>query len=312
MNLIDTRVCVTGGYGFLGRNIVRKLREEGADVFIPDHREYDLRDKLSVHRMLFDNAPQVVVHCAATVGGIGLNKQRPADLFYDNAIMGINLMDEVSKWGVEKYVQLGTVCAYPKFTPEPFKEEDLWNGYPEETNAPYGIAKRMLITMADAYRKQYGLNTITLLPVNLYGPADHFEVEKSHVIPAIIRRFHEAIIAKEKLVMLWGTGKATREFLYVKDAAEGIVRAIRLYDGDQPVNIGSGRSISIGALAYMIASKMGYTGDIVFDPSMPDGQPRRQLDVAKAKDLFGFEATTPLTTGLDATIKWYKECEKYL
>lgn len=312
MNLQDKRVLVTGGTGFLGRNIVRKLREEGADVSVPQHDEYDLRKETSVRWMMQDYEPSIVIHCAAKVGGIGLNKAKPGELFYDNAIMGINMMEEARSFGVEKYVQLGTVCAYPKHTFEPFKEEDLWSGYPEETNAPYGISKRMLITMADAYRKQYGLNTITLLPVNLYGPGDHFEVEKSHVIPAIIRRFSEAIEAKNSWVTLWGTGNATREFLYVKDAADAVVRAVRLYDGDQPVNIGSGESITISGLARLIATKMDYFGDIVFDPSMPDGQPKRRLDVTKARELFGFQATTSLSDGIEKTVKWYKSCEKYL
>lgn len=312
MNLRDKRVLVTGGTGFLGRNIVRELGRHGADVYAPTHNTYDLMNKTDVWRLFEHTLPQVVIHCAAKVGGIGLNKAKPGELFYDNALMGIHVMEESRIHRVEKYVQLGTVCAYPKHTPEPFKEEDLWNGYPEETNAPYGISKRMLITMADAYRKQYGLNTITLLPVNLYGPGDHFEVEKSHVIPAIIRRFHEAIEAKNTHVVLWGTGRATREFLYIKDAAEAIIKATQLYDGDQPVNVGSGKSIDIFTLACHIALKMGYDGEIVFDPSMPDGQPKRELDVAEAKKLFGFEATTSLSDGLDETIKWYKRCVKYL
>lgn len=312
MNLQGKRVVVTGGRGFLGRNIVRALRLCGADILTVHHSMYDLREKDSVRRMFKDTDPQVVIHCAAKVGGIGLNKAKPGELFYDNAIMGINVMEESRIHGVEKYVQLSTVCSYPSETVEPFKEEDLWNGYPERTNAPYGIAKRMLITMADAYSKQYGLNTITLLPVNLYGPSDHFEKEKSHVIPAIIRRFDEAIKTGNKSVTLWGTGKATREFLYVKDAAEAVVLAVRLYDHTFPVNIGSGESISIKSLAQLIAIKMDYNGEIVFDPSMPDGQANRRLDVTLAKELFGFEATTPLSKGLDETIKWYKECEKYL
>lgn len=311
MNLKGKRVMITGGHGFLGRNIKRALVPHSVETFSPNHYYYDLREKSEVQRA-FNFDPQIVIHCAATVGGIGLNKARPADLFYDNAVMGINILDEAAKRHIEKYVQLGTVCAYPKFAPEPFKEEDLWNGYPEETNAPYGIAKRTLITMADAYRKQYGLNTITLLPVNLYGPADHFEPEKSHVIPAIIRKFREAMKTGVNTVTLWGTGQATREFLYVKDAAEGIVRAIQLYDGDQPVNIGSGQSVSILKLAGMIADKMQYYGEIKFDPSMPDGQPKRRLDITKAIDLFGFAAATSLSEGLDETIKWYKSCEKYL
>lgn len=311
-NLRDKNVLVTGGHGFLGRNIVRALRPYGCWIDVPHHGSYDLRDKKYVDLAFRDIAPHIVIHCAATVGGIGLNKARPADLFYDNAIMGINLMEAAKQYGVEKYVQLGTVCAYPKHTPEPFVETDLWNGYPEETNAPYGVAKRMLITMADAYRKQHGLNTITLLPVNLYGPGDHFEAEKSHVIPAIIRKFSEAIRLERPSVALWGTGRATREFLYVKDAAEGIVRALRFYNGADPVNIGSGKSIDIFTLACMIAHKMGYDGEIKFDSSMPDGQPLRRLDVSMARVLFGFEARTSLEIGLDETIKWYKECEKYL
>ena len=312
MNLRDKRVLVTGGTGFLGRNIVRELNRHGADVYAPTHDTYDLTNKTDVWRLFEHTLPQVVIHCAATVGGIGLNKAKPGKLFYDNALMGIHVMEESRIHKVEKYVQLGTVCAYPKYTPEPFKEEDLWNGYPEETNAPYGISKRMLITMADAYRQQYGLNTITLLPVNLYGPGDHFEPEKSHVIPAIILKFHEAIKNGDNKVTLWGTGRATREFLYVKDAAEGIVRALRFYADDQPVNIGSGESIDIFTLACKIAIKMGYDGEIRFDKSMPDGQPKRSLDVTKACELFGFESKTSLSDGLDETIKWFKRCEKYL
>jgi len=312
MNLESKRITVTGGRGFLGHNIVRVLRLSGADVSAPQHGEYDLREKSAVHSMLKDTDPQIVIHCAAKVGGIGLNKERPGELFYDNAIMGINVMEGASRYGVQKYIQLGTVCAYPKYTPEPFKEEDLWNGYPEETNAPYGVSKRMLITMADAYRQQYGLNTITLLPVNLYGPGDHFESGKSHVIPAIIRKFYEALDKRLSSVTLWGTGQATREFLYVRDAARAIVSALQHYDGAEPVNVGSGQSISIRHLAGEISDKMGYYGEIKFDSSMPDGQPRRQLDTTKAKKLFGFEATTSLSDGLDATIQWYKECAKYL
>lgn len=312
MNLRDKRVLVTGGAGFLGRNVVRELNRHGAEVYAPTRDTYDLMNKTDVWRLFEHTLPQVVIHCAAKVGGIGLNKAKPGELFYDNALMGIHVMEEARIHGVEKYVQLGTVCAYPKWTPIPFKESDLWNGYPEETNAPYGISKRMLITMADAYRKQYGLNTITLLPVNLYGPGDHFEAEKSHVIPAIIRKFSEALEAKNKWVNLWGTGNATREFLYVKDAAEAIVKAVLLYDGDQPVNVGSGESITIAGLAHLIAIKMEYFGDVVFDPSMPDGQPMRELDVTEAKELFKFEATTSLSDGLDETIQWYKRCVKYL
>ncbi|HXQ33338.1 MAG TPA: GDP-L-fucose synthase [Anaerolineales bacterium] len=312
MNLENKRVTVTGGRGFLGHNIVRILRVNGVEVSAPQHGEYDLREKEAVRKMLSDTDPQIVIHCAAKVGGIGFNKERPGETFYDNALMGINMMEGASRYGVQKYVQLGTVCAYPKHTPEPFKEENLWNGYPEETNAPYGVSKRMLITMADAYRQQYGLNTITLLPVNLYGPGDHFEPEKSHVIPALIRKFHEAVGQGLNSVTLWGTGQATREFLYVRDAARAVVSALQHYDGAKPVNIGSGQSISIHHLAGGIADKIGYYGEIKFDSSMPDGQPRRQLDTTKAKELFGFEATTSLCDGLDATIQWYKECAKYL
>ena len=306
------RITVTGGWGFLGRNIAHALRLIGADVAVTGHENYDLRDKKAVREMFQYTRPQIVIHCAAKVGGIGFNKEKPGEMFYDNALMGINVMEGARRYGVQKYVQLGTVCAYPKHTPEPFKESDLWNGYPEETNAPYGISKRMLITMANAYRQQYGLNTITLLPVNLYGPGDHFEKSKSHVIPAMIRIFNEAIRYKEKDVTLWGTGDATREFLYVKDAAQAVVHAVESYDGNEPVNIGSGKSISIRELANLIATKMNYRGKIEFDPSKPDGQPKRLLDVTKAYELFGFEATTSLSKGLDETITWYKECEKYL
>lgn len=312
MNLKGKRVTVTGGCGFLGRNVVRMLRLVGADVAIVQHENYDLRDKNAVRDMFKDTRPQIVVHCAAKVGGIGFNKEKPGEMFYDNALMGINIMEGARRYGVQKYVQLGTVCSYPKHTSEPFKECDLWNGYPEETNAPYGISKRMLITMADAYRQQYGLNTITLLPVNLYGPGDHFEINRSHVIPAMIRKFDEAVRRKDETVTLWGTGEATREFLYVKDAAEAVMHAIEFYDATPPVNIGSGESISIRELAELIAVKMNYHGKIEFDLSKPDGQPKRRLDTTRAHELFGFEATTSLSQGLDNTIQWYKECEKYL
>ncbi len=301
----DVRVTVTGGGGFLGSYVVDELRRRGAtQVFIPRKRDYDLVQHDAVVRLLDDARPDIIIHLAANVGGIGANRARPAEFFYDNLMMGVQLMHEAWKRGVRKFVAIGTVCAYPKFTPVPFKEDDLWNGYPEETNAPYGLAKKMLLVQAQAYRQQYGFNAIFLLPANLYGPRDNFDLETSHVIPAMIRKF---VAAKETggPVVLWGDGTPTREFLYAADAAEAIVEATEKYDGPEPVNIGTGEEISIRRLAETVARMVGYTGDIVWDTTKPNGQPRRKLDTSRAKAYFGWEAKTPFDEGLRATIDWF-------
>ena len=301
----DVRVTVTGGAGFLGSYVVEELRRRGAQhIFVPRKRDYDLVQHEAVVRLLDDARPDIIIHLAANVGGIGANRARPAEFFYDNLMMGVQLMHEAWKRGVRKFVAIGTVCAYPKYTPVPFKEDDLWNGYPEETNAPYGLAKKMLLVQAQAYRQQYGFNAIFLLPANLYGPRDNFDLETSHVIPAMIRKF---ITAKEQggPVVLWGDGSPTREFLYAADAAEAIVEATEKYDGPEPVNIGTGEEISIRRLAETVARMVGYQGDIVWDTTKPNGQPRRKLDTSRAKAYFGWEAKTPFDQGLRATIDWY-------
>jgi len=301
------RVVVTGGAGFLGTFLVEKLRRRArVEVFVPHIEEYDLRDLSVIRSMLSDVAPDVVIHLAARVGGIGANLAHPAEFFYDNLMMSVPLLHESWRSGVGKFVALGTVCAYPKFTPVPFKEEDLWNGYPEETNAPYGLAKKMLLVQSQAYRQQYGFNSIFLLPVNMYGPGDNFDPESSHVIPALIRKFLEARDSGERTVPVWGTGQPTREFLYVEDAAEGIVLATERYDRSEPVNLGSGMEISIMDLALLIAKVIGYDGDVVCDTSKPDGQPRRCLDASKAQRFFGFKAATRFEDGLRRTIAWYE------
>jgi len=302
----DKRVAVTGGAGFLGSFIVEKLQARGAaEVFVPRIEDYDLRDLTAIRRMLADARPDIILHLAARVGGIGANRARPAEFFYDNLMMGVPLMHEAWRAGVSKFVALGTVCAYPKFTPVPFREDDLWNGYPEETNAPYGLAKKMLLVQSQAYRQQYGFNSIFLLPVNLYGPGDNFDPESSHVIPALIRKFVEAKAKGEAEVVAWGDGSPTREFLYVADAAEGIVLAAERYDKSDAVNLGSAFEISIRDLTEMIARLTGFKGQVVWDTSKPNGQPRRKLDTSRAKALFGFEATTPFEVGLRRTIEWY-------
>lgn len=303
----EKRVLVTGGAGFLGSFVVEKLRERGCqNVTVPRSKEYDLRDRDAIIRLYTEAQPHIVMHLAAMVGGIGANRMNPGRFFYDNAIMGIQLMEYARQFGVEKFVATGTVCAYPKFTPTPFKEDDLWEGYPEETNAPYGLAKKMLLVQAQAYRVQYGFNAIYLLPVNLYGPRDNFDLETSHVIPALIRKCVEAKETGCREILLWGDGSPTREFLYVEDAAAGLLLATEHYDGDQPVNLGTGEEISIRDLAQMIAAEVGFTGDMVWDITKPNGQPRRCLDVSRAKQLFGFHAAHRLREGISQTVAWFQ------
>ncbi len=300
------RITVTGGAGFLGSFVVAELKRRGAtDIFVPRSREYDLVKYDDVVRALEDGRPDIIIHLAAHLGGIGANRLHPAEFFYDNLMMGVQLMHEAWKRGVEKFVAIGTICAYPKYTPVPFKEENLWDGYPEETNAPYGLAKKMLLVQAQAYRQQYGFNAIYLLPVNLYGPRDNFDLESSHVIPALIRKMIEAKERGDRQVVLWGDGSPTREFLYVEDAAEGIVEAAEKYDGAEPVNLGAGWEISIKDLAEAIARATGFAGEIVWDTSKPNGQPRRMLDVSRAKAYFGWQANTPFEEGLKRTVEWF-------
>jgi len=305
------RVCVTGGAGFLGSYVTAKLRERGAkEIFIPRIEDYDLVRPEDIKRMLDDSRPDVIIHLAAHVGGIGANREHPAEFFYDNLMMGVQLIHQAWLRGIEKFVALGTVCAYPKFTPVPFKEDDIWDGYPEETNAPYGLAKKMLLVQSQAYREQYGFNSIFLLPVNLYGPRDNFDPRSSHVIPALIRKCLEAQDSGVEEIVVWGDGSPTREFLYVEDAAEGIVMATEKYDGSDPVNLGSGREISIKDLALLIARLTGFEGRMVFDTSKPNGQPRRALDTTRAEQYFGFRAGTDFEQGLQKTIDWYREARK--
>jgi GDP-L-fucose synthase len=300
-------IVVTGGNGFLGRAVVANLKAKGYEnIVVPRSREYDLRKESDIRR-LFDAArPRIVIHLAAVVGGIGANKANPGKFFYDNAVMGIQLIELSRQYGVEKFVAVGTICAYPKFTPVPFKEEDLWNGYPEETNAPYGLAKKMMLVQAQAYRTQYGFNAIYLLPVNLYGPGDNFDPSSSHVIPALIKKCIDAKKQGDKEIVVWGDGSATREFLYVDDAAEGIVLAAEKYNDPDPVNIGAGFEISIKDLIHLIVRLIEYAGKIVWDTSKPNGQPRRMLETERAKGRFGFAAKTDFEKGLRATIDWYK------
>lgn len=300
------RVCVTGGAGFLGSFLVENLRQRGADVFVPRIEDFDLVNLDDIRRMLKTAQPEMIIHLAALAGGIGANRARPADFFYINLMMGVQLMHEAWSAGVEKFVAIGTICAYPKFTPLPFQEENLWDGYPEETNAPYGLAKKMLLVQAQAYREQHGFNAIYLLPVNLYGPRDNFNLETSHVIPALIRKCLEARQRGDKQVVLWGDGSPTREFLYVEDAAEGITLAAEHYDGSEPVNLGSGNEISIKDLAELIARLTGFEGELVWDTSKPNGQPRRALNVSRAAAYFGFRAQMPFDEGLRRTIEWYR------
>jgi len=301
------RVVVTGGAGFLGSHLVECLRPQGcAEIVVPRSRDYDLVKAQAVQRLFRDARPDIVIHLAARVGGIEANRRNPGRFFYENLMMGAQLMEEARLAGVRKFVAIGTICAYPKFTPIPFKEDDLWNGYPEETNAPYGMAKKMLLVQAQAYREQFGFPAITLLPVNLYGPRDNFDLETSHVIPAMIRKFVEARRAGQSEVVLWGSGKPTREFLFVRDAAQGILLATERYSDQAPVNLGAGFEISIADLATLIAKVTRYNGRLVWDASRPDGQPRRCLDVSRAEKEFGFRATTPFEEGLRETIAWYE------
>jgi GDP-L-fucose synthase len=303
----NRRFCVTGGAGFLGSVVCRKLRERGAkEIFVPLIEKYDLVDLNSIRQMLEDSKPDVIIHLAAQVGGIGANLEHPAEFFYNNLMMGVQLMHAAWQRKVEKFVAIGTICAYPKFTPVPFKEENIWEGYPEETNAPYGLAKKMLLVQAQSYRQQYGYNAIFLLPVNLYGPGDNFNPSSSHVIPALIRKCVQARDKGEKEIEVWGDGSPTREFLYVEDAAEGILLATEKYNGPEPVNLGSGLEISIKELANLIAKLTGFSGQFVWDSSKPNGQPRRGLDVQRAKKYFGFQAQMSFEEGLHRTIEWFE------
>jgi GDP-L-fucose synthase len=304
----DRRVMVTGGGGFLGKAVVARLEAAGAmDVFVPRSRDYDLRTSDGIRSALADGRPDVVIHLAAVVGGIGANRENPGRFFYENAIMGIELMEQARVASVAKFVQIGTVCSYPKFTPVPFHEDDLWNGYPEETNAPYGVAKKMLLVQGQAYRQQYGFDVIHLIPVNLYGPGDNFDPASSHVIPALIKKAVDARDAGHAYIEVWGTGSASREFLYVDDAAEGIVLGAERYDGAEPVNLGVGREITIRELVELIVRLTGFHGDVRWDASKPDGQPRRALDTSRAHELFDFAAKTSFEDGLRRTIAWYEQ-----
>ncbi len=307
-SLAGRRVVVTGGAGFLGRPVCDAIRaRNAAAIVVPRKVEYDLTEQAAVRRLLADYAPDVVVHLAAVVGGIGANREHPGRFFYENAVMGLHLMEESRRSGVQKFVNIGTICSYPKFTPVPFREDDLWAGYPEETNAPYGIAKKALLTQAQAYRRQYGFNAITLLPVNLYGPGDNFDPRSSHVIPALIRKAIDARNAGASAIDVWGTGSASREFLFVRDAAEGVAAAADEYDDPDPVNLGSGEEITIRALAELICELCGFRGELRWDRTKPDGQLRRLLDTTRARERFGWTAKTDFRTGLQEMIAWYEE-----
>ncbi len=306
MNISGKRVLVTGGAGFLGQRVVKELEALGAgDIRVPNFPAVDLRRLEHCREAVVDM--DLVIHLAAKVGGIGLNREKPGELFYDNMIMGVQLIEEARKAGVEKFVTAGTICAYPKFTPVPFREEDLWNGYPEETNAPYGVAKKALLVQSMAYRDQYGFNGIFVLPVNLYGPGDNFDPASSHVIPALVKKVYDAQQRGDDYIDVWGTGAATREFLYVDDAARGIALAAERYDSSDPVNLGASFEISIKELVTLICELMGFEGELRWDASKPDGQPRRKLDTSRARERFGFEAKVDFRAGLDRTIAWYRD-----
>ncbi len=306
-SLVSKRILITGGAGFLGSKVVSELKKVGCrQTHVFRSSEYDLRNPSETARLFSDTHPEVVIHLAAVVGGIGANRVNPGKFFYDNLMMGLNVLEQARLHRVGKVVAIGTVCAYPKFTPVPFREDDLWNGYPEETNAPYGIAKKMLLVQAQAYRQQYGLNAIYLLPVNLYGPGDSFDPEKSHVIPALIKKCCDAIDEGADHIEVWGTGSASREFLYVEDCARAIVMATQRYDRPDPINIGAGREIAIRELVELIAQLCSYRGEVRWDPTKPDGQPRRCLDVSRAAREFGFRAQTDFREGLLKTINWYR------
>lgn len=304
--LTDKKIAISGGAGFFGSYVVRQLHKLGyTDTFVIRSKDYNLVDNEAVRAFYQDVRPQIVIHLAGLVGGIGANQANPGLFFYDNLMMGVQLLEQGRLAGLGKFVAVGTICAYPKFTPVPFREDDLWHGYPEETNAPYGLAKKMLLVQSQAYRQQYGFNSIYLLPVNLYGPGDNFDPASSHVIPALIKKFADAISNRQQEVVIWGTGSPTREFLYVEDAAEAVVMATERYNKSDPVNIGSGFEISIKDLAFLIARLSGYDGNIIFDKSKPDGQPRRQLEISRAEHEFGFRAKTDFEQGLRRTIDWY-------
>ena len=308
LDLSKKRVCVTGGAGFLGKHLIARLKHYGAkEIFVPNYPEYDLVKGEDITRMIDDARPDIIIHLAAKVGGIGANMEKPGEFFYDNLMMGIQLIHQAWQRGVEKFVAIGTICAYPKYTPIPFKEDDIWDGYPEETNAPYGLAKKMLLVQSQSYRAQYGYNSIFLLPVNLYGPGDNFDPASSHVIPALIRKCLEAKERGDKEIIAWGDGSPTREFIYAEDAAEGITLATMRYNSSDPVNIGSSFEISIKDLTETIARLCEFEGNVVWDTSKPNGQPRRKLDTTRAKERFGFEAKTDFKEGLKKTIAWYKE-----
>jgi len=306
----NKQVTVTGGSGFLGSFVVEKLEAHGADVFVPRSADYDLTTSGGIDRMLADGDPEILIHLAALAGGIGANRGRPAEFFYENLMMGVPLLHRAWELRVPKFVAIGSICSYPKFSPTPFREENLWDGYPEETNAPYGLAKKMLLVQAQAYREQYGFNAIYLMPVNLYGPRDNFDLQTSHVIPALIRKCLEAHERGEGELVAWGDGSPTREFLYAPDAADGIIAAAEKYDGPEPVNLGSGQEISIKDLLEKIAEFTGFKGRIVWDTARPNGQPRRALDTSRAAEYFGWRASTPFEDGLRETINWYKNRQK--